>query len=166
MDEKSGIGYYLAALGNGPLKVAATFLVSMVCAYWAAAPEVLRAAVVAAGVLFLCDTILGATRALAERRFSSIGFGRAITKFIVYATSFLAGWAIDYALGLEAFAQLGIALLIVIREGSSAMETSAALGFPWPAPIRERLERLREEVEGGDIPPTGMETTAGDDDDE
>lgn len=180
MDQICEIGEYLARLVEGPFKTAGAFLASLVVLYWDAAPQALRGAVVAAGVLFVCDIILGMTRALAERRFSSLGFGRAITKFVAYAVSLVAAWAVDYGLGVEAFAQLAMATLIAVREGISAMENSAALGVPWPASIRERLESLQEEAERTqapmeaptpapteaptDAPPTGMETTPGDED--
>jgi len=85
MDQIREIGEYLARLVEGPFKTAGAFLASLVVLYWDAAPQALRGAVVAAGVLFVCDIILGMTRALAERRFSSLGFGRAITKFVAYA---------------------------------------------------------------------------------
>ncbi|HUW12337.1 MAG TPA: phage holin family protein, partial [Anaerolineae bacterium] len=73
---------------------------------------------------------------------------RVFVKILVYLVSLLAACGIDYALGFDAAAMFAVAILICFREATSAMENSAALGFPWPEAVRKRLSKLQEQIDG------------------
>jgi len=38
----------------------------------------------------------------------------------------------------------------VVREGTSGIENTAALGFPWPKALTDRLEKLGEKAGEGE----------------
>lgn len=124
-------------------------IVLVIGAWWAQAPEALKALLIGAAILYISDTVLGITRAwyCPTEKISSSKMSRCFIKFIVYSMSYLAATGLDCALGINAGMQLAVAALIVVREATSCMENSAALGFPWPTWVSERLEGLEKKIE-------------------
>lgn len=144
---------YAASMFDGTiLKPLFAVLVAWAVSWWEGAPEAMRTGLVGAVVLVGMDTILGTLRAFVvqEEGYSSWKFGRVLVKVTVYLCSLLAAWAVDYALGLNAAAQLAVVVLVCLREVGSVTENSAALGFPWPEAICKRLEAIERALREGE----------------
>jgi phage-related holin len=124
-----------------------SWFVTAVAAYWQSAPEVVRGLFVTAGVLYLCDSIAGTALALSRRQFRSDGVGRNILKLLAYLLSIIASWALGTCIGMQDALLAWVLLIVSLREGTSFIENSAQLGFPWPRGIIAVLEKAREDAE-------------------
>ena len=117
-------------------------IISVFASYWKTLPEVLQGAAGAALILLVVDTCLGILHAICEHRYGSEGLFKFFKKCIVYTCVVAAAYAMDLIFRAQAFAQTIVVLMVVTTELQSIMEHSDALGFRWPASIRERLLKL------------------------
>lgn len=137
-------------------------VVGFVSSTWAETPMNIQKLIIAAGVMWLLDTLSGVIRGFSrpDEGFSSAKFGCAITKALVYSLSLIAAETVDEALCLGNTFLLALASLILLRELSSFVENSAILGFPWPKPLLDKLEALREASGTEEVSTDGPEGVA------
>lgn len=129
-------------------------LLGTASAIWMDTPEGIQRMLIAAGIMFVCDVVSGSIRAWRDCDFSSDAFGRSLVKSTVYCISLIAAYAIDLALDTEHATAAAISTLIFLRESTSVIENTAALGFPWPDSITDKLSALRKshcKTPGGDL---------------
>lgn len=134
-----------------------TLLVSVtgvLVSLWLSFPQGIREIAVAAFTLFIIDTVTGSWLALKDKRFASRCFGRSLTKFIVYLLALSAAVPMGTVLHLEDTLLLIVLFLVATREGSSVVENTSDLGFPWPKWILERLKKIEDSC---NIDPTPAE---------
>lgn len=112
-------------------------------------PETVQKAAFAALMFFIVDTVLGITRAIADKKVSSRGFGQGIVKLVVYIGVLGMGVGIDTLMSWQHVAPLFILYWIAAREGISAIENANALGFPLPAWLKRILEQYQSAGDGG-----------------
>lgn len=117
---------------------------TVVTKYMSDCPETVQKAAGAALMFFMVDTLLGITRAIADKKVSSRGFGQGIVKLIVYIGVLGMGVGIDTLMGWQHVAPLFILYWIAAREGISAIENANALGFPLPAWLKRILEQYQD----------------------
>lgn len=144
------IAVLLTAVFRDWLRVSLAFLISCGIQAWGGVPEGLRALAIAAAVLFCVDLLTGIMRGLRDRSFSSQRLGASLVKFLVYSLSMIAACALDSGLRVGSIFLAGVTLLVLLREATSVMENSAALGFPWPQWIVERLAKMRDDSQSGE----------------
>lgn len=117
--------------------------------YFGDCPEAVQQASVAALVFFVVDTILGITRAIADKEVSSRGFGQGLIKLVVYICILAMGVGVDTLMNWQHMAPLFLLYWIITREGISGIENANALGFPLPAWLKDILEKYKDTAEEG-----------------
>ena len=110
--------------------------------YFADCPEAVQKASIAALVFFSVDTVLGITRAAADREVSSRGFGQGLIKLVVYICILAMGVGADTLMNWQHMAPLFLLYWIIAREGISGIENAQALGFPLPGWLTRMLKQI------------------------
>lgn len=144
-----------------PCRTVVVSLAGCIVAVWLHFPQGVRDIAAASFALFLIDTITGSWLALRDKRFASRCFGRSLTKLVVYLLALLAAVPMGTVLRLDETLLLIILFLVAAREGSSVIENTADLGFPWPKWIIERLKKLEDSCNIDPASPQGEENTDG-----
>ncbi len=96
------------------------------------------------------DYVTGVLVAVLNRNLSSeIGFKGLVKKFLILVLVAM-GHIIDtYVIGSGSALMSAVMLFFIANEGLSIVENAVALGLPVPKKLREVLEQLRNEGEGG-----------------
>lgn len=97
------------------------------------------------------DYVTGVLVAVVNKNLSSeIGFRGLVKKFLILVFVAMGHIVDTYVIGSGSALMSAVMLFFIANEGVSIIENAVGLGMPVPKKLREVLEQLRRESEGGD----------------